>query len=137
LTKQELASPEHGTATTIIDATNPIADAPPQGGVLLYTTGPNESLGEKIHVKGPQSHVVKAFNSVGNAQMVNPHYEQGTPTMFLCGDNDAAKSQVSEIIKQFGWEPFDWWNYRRPRPGASLAALAPSRLPPRPVESRF
>jgi predicted dinucleotide-binding enzyme len=39
--------------------------------------------------------------------MVNPHYEPGTPTMFLCGDNDAAKSQVSEIIKQFGWEPFD------------------------------
>ena len=39
--------------------------------------------------------------------MVNPHYEQGTPTMFLCGDSDPAKAQVSEIIRQFGWEPFD------------------------------
>jgi len=103
----ELAGPENLAGKIIIDATNPIADAPPLGGVLLYTTGPNESLGEKIQAKVPQSHVVKAFNSVGNAQMVNPHYEQGTPTMFLCGDNSAAKSKVSEIIKQFGWEPFD------------------------------
>ena len=103
----ELAGPENLAGKTVIDATNPLADAPPVGGVLLYTTGPNESLGEKIQTKVPQSQVVKAFNSVGNAQMVNPHYEQGTPTMFLCGDNDGAKAQVSEIIKQFGWEPFD------------------------------
>jgi hypothetical protein len=50
---------------------------------------------------------VKAFNSVGAGQMVNPHYQQGTPTMFLCGNDGEAKSQVSEIIRQFGWEPFD------------------------------
>ena len=65
------------------------------------------SAPRRLQAKVPQSHVVKAFNSVGNTQMVNPHYEQGTPTMFLCGDNDAAKTQVSEIIRQFGWEPFD------------------------------
>jgi 8-hydroxy-5-deazaflavin:NADPH oxidoreductase len=78
----ELAGPENLAGKTVIDATNPLADAPPVAGVLLYTTGPNESLGEKIQAKVPQSHVVKAFNSVGNTQMVNPHYEQGTPTMF-------------------------------------------------------
>jgi len=55
----------------------------------------------------PKAHIVKAFNSVGNAHMVNPHYEQGTPTMFFCGDDPSAKSQVAEILRQFGWEPFD------------------------------
>jgi hypothetical protein len=72
--------------------------------------------------------VVKAFNSVGNAQMVNPHYEQGTPTMFLCGDNDAAKSQVSEIIKQFGWEP--------PRPVESRLQGSDALSPRRPGYNR-
>jgi len=27
--------------------------------------------------------------------------------MFLCGDNLAAKAEVSQIITLFGWEPFD------------------------------
>jgi predicted dinucleotide-binding enzyme len=103
----DLAGPANLGGKTLVDATNPIADTPPVNGVLQFTTGPNESLGERIQARVPQARVVKAFNSVGNAQMVNPHYEQGTPTMFLCGDSPEAKAQVSEIIRQFGWEPFD------------------------------
>ncbi|HTS28869.1 MAG TPA: NAD(P)-binding domain-containing protein [Bryobacteraceae bacterium] len=103
----ELAGPDNLAGKTVIDTTNPLADAPPVEGVLQYTTGPNESLGEQIQAKVPRSRVVKAFNSVGNAQMINPHYEQGTPTMFLCGNHAGAKEEVSGIIRQFGWEPFD------------------------------
>jgi predicted dinucleotide-binding enzyme len=103
----DLAGAANLAGKTIIDATNPLADAPPVDGVLVYTTGPNESLGERLQAKVPKSHVVKAFNSVGNNRMINPHFEQGTPTMFLCGDSAEAKAQVSEIIRQFGWEPFD------------------------------
>ena len=55
----------------------------------------------------PNAHVVKAFNSVGSALMVNPKFEQGTPTMFLCGNNPGSKTLVSGICVQFGWEPFD------------------------------
>src|SRR5258708_30735589 len=66
-----------------------------RSGVLLYATGPNESLGEKLQQMIPKAHVVKSFNSVGAAHMVNPHYEQGTPTMFLCGDDEGAKAKVS------------------------------------------
>jgi 8-hydroxy-5-deazaflavin:NADPH oxidoreductase len=102
-----LAGPQNFANKTVIDATNPLADSPPVDGVLQYTTGPNESLGEKVQALLPKAHVVKAFNSVGNARMVNPYFEQGIPTMFLCGDNEAAKAQVSDVIRQFGWEPFD------------------------------
>ena len=103
----ELAGPENLAGKTIIDATNPIADGPPIHGVLQFTTGPNESLGERVQAKVPKGHVVKAFNSVGNGRMINPHYEQGMPTMFLCGNNAEAKKQVEDVIRQFGWEPFD------------------------------
>jgi hypothetical protein len=50
---------------------------------------------------------VKAFNSVGHAYMVNPQFPGGKPTMFLCGNDDAAKETVSGILHQFGWEPAD------------------------------
>ena len=102
-----LAKPENFAGKTVIDANNPIADAPPVQGVVSFTTGPNESLGEKIQALIPKAHVVKAFNSVGSGLMVNPKFEQGTPTMFFCGDDDGAKAKVAEIIRQFGWEPWD------------------------------
>jgi predicted dinucleotide-binding enzyme len=101
------AGPGNFAGKTVIDATNPLSDAPPVNGVLQYFTGPNDSLGERIQAKLPAARVVKAFNSVGNTRMVNPQYAQGVPTMFLCGNSEEAKRQVSEVIRQFGWEPFD------------------------------
>jgi predicted dinucleotide-binding enzyme len=101
-----LAGAENLKGKTVIDATNPIAGAPVDG-ILPFTTGPNESLAENLQAAFPEAHIVKAFNSVGAGKMINPHYEQGTPTMFYCGNDDGAKSQVADIIKMFGWEPFD------------------------------
>lgn len=92
---------------TVIDTTNPIAEGAPVGGILPYFTGPNESLGERIQSTLPRAHVVKAFNSVGAARMVNPTYRQGPPTMFICGDDISAKQAVAGIVQQFGWEPYD------------------------------
>jgi predicted dinucleotide-binding enzyme len=103
----ELAGPANFIGKTVIDATNPLAGEPAVDGILKYTTGPNESLGEWIQARIPAAHVVKAFNSVGNALMVNPHFSQGVPTMFLCGNNGEAKDRVSGIVEQFGWEPYD------------------------------
>jgi 8-hydroxy-5-deazaflavin:NADPH oxidoreductase len=102
-----LTDPKNLAGKIVIDVTNPLADGAPVQGVLPFTTGPNESLGEKVQALAPQAHVVKAFNGVGAGRMVDPKFEQGTPTMFLCGNDEAAKSKVSEIIRQFGWEPFD------------------------------
>src|SRR5205823_6465185 len=51
---------------TVIDATNPIADAPPQNGVIQYFTKQNESLMERLQKAVPSAKFVKAFNSVGN-----------------------------------------------------------------------
>ena len=72
---------------TVMDATNPIADAPPVNGVLQFFTKINESLMEQLQREFPDANFVKAFNSVGAALMVNPQFEGGRPTMFICGND--------------------------------------------------
>jgi len=101
------AGPDHFTGKIVIDTTNPLASEKPVDGILTFSTGPNASLGEKMQMLLPNTHIVKAFNSVGAALMIHPKFEQGTPTMFLCGNNPSAKTVVSGICAQFGWEPFD------------------------------
>ena len=107
---------------TVIDATNPIADAAPQNGVLQYFTKQNESLMERLQKAAPQAKLVKAFNSVGNALMVNPKLPT-KPTMFICGNDAGAKQQVSEILTQFGWDPLDMGAIEAARPIESLCML--------------
>ena len=98
----------HITGKTVIDTTNPIADAPPQNGVLKYFTSLEESLMERLQTIAPDAQFVKAFNSIGSALMVNPEYGDDTkPTMFICGNNDDAKKKVHEILEKFGFEVED------------------------------
>lgn len=92
---------------TVIDTTNPIADAAPVNGVLQYFTTTGESLMERLQAMAPGANFVKAFNSVGNAFMINPDFKGIRPSMFLCGNSDSAKAEVTEIIETFGWEPED------------------------------
>ena len=92
---------------TIIDATNPIADAPPTNGVLHYFTTLEESLMERLQKATPAAHFVKAFNSVGNAFMVNPDFGGIRPTMFICGNDAGAKKDVTAILEHFGWDAED------------------------------
>ena len=94
-------------AKAVIDATNPIADAPPTNGVLKFFTDLDESLMERLQREFGDVRFVKAFNSVGNACMVNPQFKGGKPTMFICGNDEAAKKTVSGILDQFGWETAD------------------------------
>jgi 8-hydroxy-5-deazaflavin:NADPH oxidoreductase len=91
----------------VMDATNPIADAPPANGVLKFFTTLDQSLMEQLQSALPDVHFVKAFNSVGNAAMVNPQFRGGKPTMFICGNDDKAKDTVRGICDQFGWETAD------------------------------
>jgi predicted dinucleotide-binding enzyme len=92
---------------TVIDATNPIADAPPQNGVLKFFTTLDESLMERSQQAFPDARFVKAFSCVGHDRMVNPAFRGGKPTMFICGNDEGAKKTVTRILEQFGWETED------------------------------
>jgi 8-hydroxy-5-deazaflavin:NADPH oxidoreductase len=95
----------HLSGKTVIDTTNPIADAPPENGVLKYFTSLEKSLMERLQKIAPDAQFVKAFNSIGSGLMINPDFRDNTkPTMFICGNNDDAKRKVYEILEKFGFE---------------------------------
>jgi predicted dinucleotide-binding enzyme len=90
----------------VIDTSNPIAAAPPTNGVIAFFTGPNDSVLERLQKRAPKARFVKAFSSVGSALMVNPKLS-ATPSMFICGNDAAAKAETRAILDKFGWETED------------------------------
>ena len=40
--------------------------------------------------------------------MINPDFPGGKPTMFICGNDEAAKKIITDdILSKFGWETID------------------------------
>src|SRR3989344_57898 len=103
----EMVIIENLEGKTIIDATNPIADVPPENGVLKFFTSLDKSLIEELQFEVPKANFVKAFNSIGSAFMVNPDFNGEKPTMFICGNDEGAKKEVNEILDKFGFEVED------------------------------
>lgn len=95
--------PEAFAGKTVIDATNPLVfgDAGP---ALEAGEG---SGGERLQRRLPDAHVVKAFNTVGNALMVDPQIPGGPPVMFIAGDDEGAVGVTGAILEAFGWR---WLN---------------------------
>ncbi len=102
-----LAGKENFNDKIVIDATNPIAKEPPVNGVLKFFTDYNSSLQEKIQAFIPEAKIVKAFSCVGNAFFYKPNFNGVKPTMFIAGNDNAAKKVVTEILTAFGWETED------------------------------
>ncbi|RPI71145.1 MAG: DNA-binding protein [Ignavibacteriales bacterium] len=103
----ESAGKDNLKSKVVIDTTNPLTDSPPENGVLHFFTSLDESLMEQLQKKFPEIKFVKAFNTIGNAVMYKPSFKDGTPTMFICGNEDDAKKSISEILVSFGWEVED------------------------------
>jgi hypothetical protein len=103
----DLCGAQNLAGKTVIDTTNPIAEKPPVHGVLHFFTTLEESLMEKLQRKVPEARFVKAFSCVGNVFMVDPRLPGGPPTMFICGNEAAAKDETKAILSDFGWEISD------------------------------
>jgi predicted dinucleotide-binding enzyme len=85
----------------LIDVTNPLDFS---GGMPPSLTVCNtDSLGEQIQRRFPETRVVKTLNTVNAAVMVNPSLIPGEHDVFVCGDDDAAKSDVVELLESFDW----------------------------------
>ena len=100
-----LAGPENFAGKVVIDTTNPlrfVPNAPPE-----LTHGHTDSGGEQVQRWLSGAGVVKAFNIVGNAHMVNPRFPGGQPDMFICGNDADAKQVVTGILEAFGWPAID------------------------------
>lgn len=65
----------------------------------------DDSLGERIQRAFPEAKVVKTLNTVTAALMVDAgSLAGGDHTIFMCGNDKAAKEKAAEILKSFGWK---------------------------------
>jgi hypothetical protein len=87
----------------VIDVTNPLdfgaAGQPPKTAVAYP-----DSAGAIVQSWLPDSKVVKAFNIINAHYMADPKFEEGPPTLFICGDDKAANDQVAKIASEWGWQ---------------------------------
>jgi predicted dinucleotide-binding enzyme len=105
------AGAQHFAGKIVIDATNPL------GGV-----GPADSGGETVQRALPDARVVKCFNTVNNALMVDPGFSPRQP-MFIAGDDTGAKVTVAAVLDDFGWDAFDIGGIEQSRQLESLVLL--------------
>jgi predicted dinucleotide-binding enzyme len=85
----------------LVDLSNPLDftnGMPP----TLHICNTN-SMGEEIQRSYPSLQVVKTLNSLTAAVMVDPSLVPGEHQVFLCGNDDAAKRQVGDLLVQLGW----------------------------------
>lgn len=97
---------------TIIDCTNPMSAAVPEG-----------SAAKKIAAARPAAHVVKSFNGQGFETLAAP-IVGGTPASnFYCGDDAGAKATVRQLVADVGLDPVDAGALENARLLETLAAL--------------
>ena len=85
----------------VIDVANPLDFST---GQLDLWVGITDSLGETIQRTYPAARVVKTLNTVTAAVMVDPgSIGDGDHTMFVAGEDASAKSEVTDLLRSFGW----------------------------------
>jgi hypothetical protein len=87
----------------LIDISNPLdfsGGMPPS--LFISNT---DSLAEEIQRTFPTVKVVKTLNTMNAQIMVNPRQlRDGSHSVFVSGNDPAAKAKVSELLRSFGWE---------------------------------
>ena len=101
----EMAGAENLKGKTVIDLTNPLdfsGGVPPR-----FTATVGNSLGEQIQNALPEANIVKAFNTIGAAIMVDPRFGDQTATLFIAGNDENAKAETKKLAEEFGWDVED------------------------------
>ena len=95
------AGAENMAGKVLVDVANVLDfsdGSPPVVGVSV-----DDSLGERIQAAFPDTRVVKALNTMNASVMVAPDSLEASTNVFVCGNDNAAKSQVIEVLETFGW----------------------------------
>jgi predicted dinucleotide-binding enzyme len=97
----QMAGTEQLAGKVLLDVANPLDTS--RGMPPTLTVCNDDSLGEQIQRALPEVRVVKTLNTVTAAVMVDPNLVGGTHTIFVAGDDAAAKQQASDLLQEFGW----------------------------------
>lgn len=98
----EAAGEDNLDGKVLVDVANALDASGGMPPVLAVSN--TDSLAERIQRRFPAARVVKALNTMNAAVMVDPALVGGGDhTVFLSGDDDAAKGVVRELLGSFGW----------------------------------
>jgi hypothetical protein len=86
----------------LLDATNPI------GAGFKLALGHTTSGGEMIAAWAKGAHVYKVFNTTGYNIMADPLVDGRKAMMLVAGDNDEHKGRVLQLVREVGFEAFDF-----------------------------
>jgi predicted dinucleotide-binding enzyme len=101
-TRQVAESIDDWRGKILVDATNPLA--PGLAGLAL---GTDTSGAEEIARQARGARVVKAFNTTGAENMVNPRYPNGAVFMPVAGDDADARRRVVALATRLGFDAVD------------------------------
>ena len=99
----KLAGADKVGPKVLIDTANELdfSKGMPPGALASQTN----CLGERIQAAFPNLKVVKSLNTIGAPVMVAPQaLAGGEHTVFVAGNDVAAKAAVAEVLKSFGWK---------------------------------
>ncbi len=94
------AKPDNFKGKTLLDTCNPLDFS---GGTMKLFVTNTDSLGEQIQRAVPDAKVVKTLNTVGSVIMTDPKRLGEEISIFMCGNNESSKKEVTEMLKKFGW----------------------------------
>jgi len=86
----------------LLDATNPI------GPGFKLALGHSTSGGEMVAAWAKGAHVYKVFNITGYNIMEDPLVDGRRAMMLVAGDNDEHKGRVLQLVRDVGFEAFDF-----------------------------
>jgi hypothetical protein len=95
------AGEENLGGKVLVDVSNPLDFS--KGRPPTLSVCNDDSVGEQIQRAFPEARVVKALNTMNAGVMVDPASIPGEHDVFMCGNDDGAKAQVSELLQSFGW----------------------------------
>lgn len=78
--------------TPVLDCTNEYPDRTSEG-----------AIAERVKAAAPGAIVAKAFNTIGANRMVEPAFDGGTASMFVCGEPEAV-GVASDLAEALGFD---------------------------------
>jgi predicted dinucleotide-binding enzyme len=96
----EQAGAEHLAGKVVVDISNPLDFS--QGFPPTLFVKDTDSLGEQLQRAFPQARVVKTLNTMNANLMVDPAALGAESSVFVSGNDAAAKATVTELLESFG-----------------------------------
>lgn len=94
------AGAENLRGKVVIDLSNGIES---RDGVVAVATPNGGSIAEQLQSAFPDARIVKTLNTMAGQVMVDPGRIPGHHTVFVSGNDAAAKAEVADLLRSFGW----------------------------------